>query len=272
MAHLENTSIGIRMEIEDQDKLQIISRDLVPSIKGAMSLSLFKYNDVALAYLFVLTEEEDASGYTSILLKAFERHGYLTYGEKACHNGLNYYLTCLNVQEDDSKEILVQTIKEAYEHADFFAPTEIKLSGEIDFKAITLDGKEIGNEIFKSQSYTIINIWATTCILCMEILPELVKWEKELPDNVQVIYLTAEKEGLASLDRTDLGHKIKEIGLDEKNVLLYDNGFSKLIDTILSATPTTIVVDDKGTIVGDIVLGSYPDKCRMMVNDLLFQS
>lgn len=268
MAKLENSSIGLRMEIDDGKELQIISRDLVPSIKGAMSVSVFNYNKLGLAYLFVLTEKEDSSGYIKILLEAFARHGYSPYGEKITQNGLNYYLACMNVQEDDEKARLVESIKKSYERAVFFDPTVPNLSGNVDFKAITMDGKELGSEIFSSNPYTIINIWATDCILCMEILPELVKWENELPKDVQVFYLTAEKEGLSQLDRSVLDEKINEIGLNPKKVLLYDNGFSRVIDTILSATPTTLFVNDKGKIVGDIVLGSYPDKCREIANEL----
>lgn len=268
MGKLENLSIGLKMDLEDQGQLQIISRDLVPSIKGAMSVSVFNYDKLGLAYLIVLTEEEDRSGYTNILLKAFERHGYSTYGEKISQNGLNYYLTCFNAQEDEQKGSLVKCIKEAYDRAMFFAPTVPELSGNVDFKALTLGGQELGDEIFASKRYTVINIWATTCILCMEILPELVKWENELPDDVQVLYLTAEKEGLANLDMSVLDQKIKEIGMKPENVLLYDNGYSKVIDTILSATPTTLFVNNTGKIEGDIILGSHPEKCRKIANGL----
>lgn len=256
------------MEVETEADLQVISRDLVPSIKGAMSVTVFKYDDVPLAFLIVLTEEEDRTGYVKIMLEAFKRHGYATYSEDVSKNGLRYYLTCLNAQEDDQKALLVQSIKNAYDQAEYFMPVIIELSGNIDFKALTLDGKEVSNDIFKSKAYTIINIWATTCILCIEILPELIKWEKELPEDVQVLYLTAEKEGLANLDRADFDKKIRELGLNPNNVLLYDNGFSKTIDTILSATPTTLFVDTGGNIIDDIIIGSDINKCRSIAEHI----
>lgn len=256
------------MEIEDQDNLQVISRDLVPSIKGAMSITEFKYNDESLAFLIVLTKEEDRSGYVRIILEAFRRRGYSTYGDSISKNGLNYYFTCLNEQEDEPKALLVQNIKKAYDQAEFFVPIAIELSENIDFKALTLDGQEVNREIFTSKPYTVINIWATTCIMCMKILPELVQWEKELPEDVQVLYLTAEKEGLASLDRDDLNQKIQKLGLNPNNVLLYDNGFSKTVDTILSATPTTFFVDASGNIIGDIIIGSDLNNCRSSVEQI----
>lgn len=268
MAHLENTSIGLKMNIEDQDQLQIISRELVPEIKGSMSLSLFNYHKEKLAYLIVLPQEADSFGYTTILLKALGRHGYVTYGDRIQKNGLNYYLTCLSVKEDSQKETLVQNIQKAYDEAEFSVPVAPEIEA-VDFKALTLDGQELGNEIFETKAYTIINIWATTCIFCLEILPGLIEWEKELPENVQALYLTAEKEGIASLDRALLDQKIKELGMCPDHVLLYETGFSKVVDIVLSATPTTFLVDSKGKIVGDIVLGSDVEQCRKLLSDLL---
>lgn len=266
MAHLENPSIGLTMEIDDQGQLEIMSRELVPAIKGAMSLSLFKFQGETLAYLIALTEEDDASGMTSILLKALARHSYAPYGSMISRNGLHYYLTCL--EAEDEKKALVQHIQQAYDSAEFSAPVapEIKT---VDFKAITLDGRVLGNEVFAAKAYTVIHIWTTTCRDCMAVLPSLAKWEQELPENVQVFYLTAEKEGIVSLDRALLDQKIAELGLTPSQVLLYETGFSKVIDIILSATPTTFFLDSAGTVVGDVILGSDEDTCRKILKDLM---
>ena len=268
MAQLVNPSIGLSMEIDDHGQLEIISRDLVPAIKGSMSVSLFNYKGETLAYMIVLTEEADLSGIAVLLLKAFARHGYAHHSSMVSHNGLHYYLTCLKAGEDEQKNALVQSITHAYDSAEFSLPVAPEIRN-IDFKAITLDGQVIGNEVFASKAYTVVHIWATTCKVCLAILPSLVKWEKELPENVQVLYLTAEKDGLASLDRALLDQKIKEFGIDPDHVLLYENGYSKVTDIILSATPTTFFVDERGTLAGDVVMGSVEDTCREILDGLL---
>lgn len=270
MAHLENASIGLKMEIEDQDQLQINSHELVPQVKGSMSVSLFNYNKETLAYMLVMPQEEDKLGYAaSVILRALEKHGYVTYGDRVQKNGLDYYITCLNVKEDANKKALVQSIQKAYDQAEFSVPVAPDIKKAVDFKALTLNGQEIGKEVFEKKDYTVINIWATTCVVCIERIPELIKWEKELPENMQVLYLTAEKEGISNIDHELFNQKIKEFGLSPDNVLLYETGFSKMVDTILSITPTTFIVDPKGNILGDILVGSVVDECRKFASDLL---
>lgn len=256
------------MEIDDQNQLEIISRELVPAIKGSMSVNPFNYQGETLAYMIVLTEEADASGMPALLLKAFARHGYAAHSSMVSRNGLHYYLTCLKDGEDAQKNALVQSIKCAYDSAEFSIPVAPDIS-TVDFKAITLDGRVLGNEVFAKKAYTVIQLWATTCWTCMELLPYLKKWERELPENVQVFYLTAEKQGLASLDRAVLDQKIEQFGIEPDQVLLYDHGFSKVVDIILSATPITFFVDSDGAVVGDVVLGSNPASCRKIMNELL---
>lgn len=268
MTCLSNPSIGLTMEIDDQGQLEIISRELVPAIKGAMSLSLFKLQGETLAYMIALTEEADSSGLTSLLLKALARHSYAAHGGMVSRNGLHYYLTCLEAGEDEQKNALVQSIQRAYDSAEFSVPVPPEI-GTVDFKAITLDGRVLGNEVFASKAYTVIHIWATDCRDCLEILPTLAKWGQELPETVQTLYLTAEKQGIANMDRAVLDQKAAELGLNPDRVLLYENGFSKVIDIILSATPMTVFMDSEGTIVGDVVLGSDEAVCRKIMKDLL---
>lgn len=268
MAHFANPSIGLTMEIDDLGQLEIISRELVPAIKGAMSLSQFKYQGEILAYLVALTEEADASGLPALLLRALARHSYAAHGGMISRNGLHYYLTCLGPGEDAGKNALVESIRRAYDSAEFSAPVAPEL-GTVDFKALTLDGRVLGNEVFASKAYTVIHLWATTCRSCLEILPSLVRWEQELPENVQVFYLTAEKQGIASLDRAVLDQKIAEFGADPDHVLLYETGFSRMIDIVLSATPTTFFVNTEGTITGDVLLGSDENACRRILKELL---
>lgn len=256
------------MEIDDQGQLEIVSRELVPAIKGSMSLSLFQFQGETLAYMITLTEADDASGMTAILLAAFARHSYAAYGGMVSRNGLHYYLTCLEPGEDGQKNALVKSIQRAYDSAEFSVPTAPEI-GTVDFKAVTLDGRTLGNALFASKACTVIHIWTTVCRDCLKILPDLVKWEQEMPETVQTLYLTAEKQGIANMDRALLDQKVAELGLNPDHVLLYETGFSKVIDIILSATPTTFFVDSEGTIVGDVVLGSDETACRKILKDLL---
>lgn len=265
---LENLSIGLKMLIEDGQQLKIDTHNLVPQIEGSMSVNLFDYHGETLVYLIVLTEEADRAGYITLLLQAMRNRGYRTHGDVINRNGLSYYLTCMDAKDDAVKAALIQCIQAAYDAAEFFPPISPAID-TVDFKAITLDGKEVGNEVFAAKDYSIVNVWSTVCKLCLLMLPDLLEWKNELPENVQLLHLTAEREGIAHLDRTLLSQEIEKFGLDPDHVLLYDNGFSKVIDIMLSATPMTFVVDPTGNIVGSVILGPDVEPIKMNVCKLL---
>lgn len=264
---LENLSIGLKMVIDDGQQLQVDIHDLVPQIEGSMSVNLFNYREETLVYLIVLTEEADRAGYITLLLKALQNKGYRTYGDVINRNGFSYHMTCMDVKEDAGKATLIRSIQTAYDAAEFFPPVSPAID-TVDFKAITRDGKEVGNEVFKVKEYTVVNVWSTTCKLCLLVLPDLLEWKKNLPENVQLLHLTAEREGLSHLDRTLLQQEIEKFGLDPDCVLLYDRGFSRAIDTMLSATPMTFVVDSAGHLVGNVILGPDIDPCKKIISEL----
>lgn len=265
---LENPSIGLKMLIEDGQQLKIDMHDLVPQIEGSMSVNLFDYREETLVYLIVLTEEADRAGLMTLLLQAMRNRGYRTYGDVINRNGYSYYMTCMDAEDDAVKAALIRHIQAAYDAAAFFPPVPPAID-TVDFKALTLDGKEVGNEVFAGKAYTIVNVWSTVCRLCLLMLPELLEWKRELPENVQLLHLTAEREGIAHLDRTLLDQEIGKFGLDPEHVLLYDHGFSRTIDIMLSATPMTFVVDAGGNLVGHVILGPDVEPIKTNVCGLL---
>lgn len=62
------------------------------------------------------------------------------------------------------------------------------------FKAKDLDGNEVTDSIFKEKDLTVVNIWGTFCTPCVEEMPELGEWAKEMPDNVQIVGLVCDIE------------------------------------------------------------------------------
>ena len=55
------------------------------------------------------------------------------------------------------------------------------------FEAKTLDGKTFTADDLAKADVTLINFWATYCGYCVDEMPEIAKWAKTLPNNVQVI-------------------------------------------------------------------------------------
>lgn len=126
---------------------------------------------------------------------------------------------------------------------------------KIEFKAKTLDGKEIDSSIFKDNKLTMINLWGTFCGPCIDEMPEIQELYKEVKkDKVNVIGIVSDtpdenNEELAKTILEKKGAKFTNIIPDEKiknNVLKDVKGF-----------PTTVFVDSEGNIVGEPISGAH---------------
>lgn len=55
------------------------------------------------------------------------------------------------------------------------------------FEVTDLEGNPVGesNSIFENTDITVVNCWGTFCTPCIDEMPELEEWTKEMPDNVQ---------------------------------------------------------------------------------------
>ncbi|RDY23348.1 TlpA family protein disulfide reductase [Romboutsia maritimum] len=131
---------------------------------------------------------------------------------------------------------------------------EESLKGTISFKSKTLKGKDIDSSIFKENKLTMINIWGTSCMPCIDEMPELEKLSKEVKsNNVNVIGIVA--------DATDDENKALAKEIVDKKEAKFDNitpdkNLSKWIMENVKGTPTTIFVDKDGKIVGNALVGT----------------
>lgn len=75
------------------------------------------------------------------------------------------------------------------------------------FSTTDMDGKNVTNDIFKDYDLTVVNFWATYCNPCIDELPELAEWKKELPDNVNLIGLLVDVDEKGS-EQYKLAEKI----------------------------------------------------------------
>jgi len=139
-------------------------------------------------------------------------------------------------------------------------------SGEkfTEFKAKTVSGDELTNDVFKSSKLTVVNVWGSWCGPCVAEIPELQKFYESMKDQgVNVI-------GVAQDADTDLD-AVKEV--IEKNKVTYPNLIpeGKLKDFVmtLQAFPTTLLVDSEGNVVAKDLGGKDMAGFTKMVNDQL---
>ena len=135
------------------------------------------------------------------------------------------------------------------------------------FTTKDMDGNKVTNDIFAEYDLTVVNFWATYCNPCIDELPELAEWKKELPDNVNLIGLLVNVDEKGS-DQYKLAEKIiKETGADYQHLLATEE-FDDIISNLVGV-PTTFFVDSTGKIIGEPFAGADVDAYKQTVEDYL---
>ena len=120
-----------------------------------------------------------------------------------------------------------------------------------NFSAKTMSGKTFTQDNFKDYDMTIINVWSTTCMYCLEEMEGLEILYEKLPDNVNFITICTDAGFDMDLAQTILTKKGATfetlIGNKDLNNGLLQN---------LIGTPTTVFVDSAGKLVGKAMVGA----------------
>ena len=136
-----------------------------------------------------------------------------------------------------------------------------------EFSTTDMDGNKVTNDIFADYDLTVVNFWATYCNPCIDELPELAEWKKELPDNVNLIGLLVDVDEKGS-DQYKLAEKIiKETGADYQHLIATEE-FDDMISNLVGV-PTTFFVDSTGKIIGEPFAGADVSAYKQTVEDYL---
>lgn len=132
-----------------------------------------------------------------------------------------------------------------------------------DFNGVDLNGNKYDNSIFEKNDVTVINFWSKDCPPCVEEMPELEKMSKEWKSKgINLIAIpTVIGEGEA-MDETN--KLIKNKGITFPNIYLDEKSGNEILTQLLY-TPTTIVVNKKGEIVGDIIPSAITSEKAMNI-------
>lgn len=122
------------------------------------------------------------------------------------------------------------------------------------FTAVTLDGSSFTQEDIAAKDVTIINFWSLMCGPCVDKMPDLAALDKALPDNVRMVTVCLDGESSEESAKSILS----EAGYEGITLLSGDGDFKGVCDNI-QYTPTTIIVDAGGNLVGDAIIGGQED-------------
>lgn len=128
--------------------------------------------------------------------------------------------------------------------------TDAGLSLLKSFEANCLDGSTFTQDDLAEKDVTVINFWALTCGPCIREMPEIAEFEKSLPDNVQLITVC-----LDGADAEDIVKDVLEEAGYEGITLLDGDGDFAMTCRAIMYTPTTVLVDSEGTMLGDAIIG-----------------
>lgn len=177
-------------------------------------------------------------------------------------------------KEDTNQENTVQPEKEESDAADSKnnevqsnALDEFKVYGKFaEFTTNDINGNEVTESIFANKDLTVVNIWGTFCGPCINEMPELGAWEKELTDNVQIVGLIVDISSTDNETQIAAAKQITEkADVGFVNLIGGNGDFDELIGSIVGV-PTTIFVDKSGNIVGEIIVGADVDRYKSFVN------
>lgn len=124
-----------------------------------------------------------------------------------------------------------------------------------DFRSEDLSGNLVTNEIFTEAELTVVNVWGTFCVPCIEEMPELAEWSDEMPEGVQLIGIVGDIEGKEDTEHLELAKEIAERADVEFVNIIVNDDLTEWMKGVIGY-PTTFFVDQEGNIVGEPVVGA----------------
>ena len=122
------------------------------------------------------------------------------------------------------------------------------------FSAGTLDGGTFTQEDIAAKDVTVLNFWALTCPPCIAEMPDIADFEKALPDNVAM--LTVCLDGYGNED--SVKEVLENAGFEGVTLITGEGDLLDLANNLMY-TPTTVLADSQGALVGEAILGGQAD-------------
>ena len=134
------------------------------------------------------------------------------------------------------------------------------------FKSVDLEGNEVDESIFSKADVTVVNIWGTFCGPCINEMPELAKWNKEMPDNVQIIGILIDVASTDAPEYETARDLVKQTGVEYTNIIACDELYDLLQNVV--GVPTTLFVDSTGKCINEEVIGADVSAYKTIVDNL----
>lgn len=245
------------------------------SLMSELGIFNVRMEKADLYYVLVYPEEvylaeSEADKWTTRFLNEYPA---LEYKEET--NG-DYHYTYLDLTQslDSEKyeeadwEGIEQAIPLCEELIDSIEYMELEMNA-LTFDSVNLDGEQVTDAIFGEKKITVVNVWATYCNPCINEMPELAEWEKELGEDAQILYLCSDivSEDASNLELAET--IVEKSGINRKNVILSLPGTMEEVLMQVTGVPTTFFVDQNGRMMEDYVVGASVPRYKEILKKYL---
>lgn len=128
-----------------------------------------------------------------------------------------------------------------------------------EFTGTDFEGNKVDEGIFKKNKVTVLNFWFNGCSACVNEMPGLEKFNKELKGKeTEIVGVNVRYDDDKELQEAK--EIVKKQGVTYKNITI-DGGdkAKKYLDKIM-AFPTTVLVDQDGNVIGKPISGNIDNE------------
>ena len=118
------------------------------------------------------------------------------------------------------------------------------------FSTTDMEGNTVTQDIFADYDLTVVNIWTTWCIYCINEMPALAQFKTMLPENVNFITLCEE----ASTEMELAEQILQASGANFQTLVANQDMIDQYLYNVYSI-PTTLFLDSNGLPVRSPVVG-----------------
>ncbi|MGL4736915.1 MAG: TlpA family protein disulfide reductase [Cellulosilyticaceae bacterium] len=142
----------------------------------------------------------------------------------------------------------------------------------LQLEAVDFEGEAVQSSIFSDYDATIVNVWYTGCVPCIDEMPYLEKVSQEFKEeNINFIGIATDISD--SDENFALAREIIATqGVTYKNLKpIKDSKFEKECLDKITAFPSTYVVNKEGEIIGGPITGALDDYSKNKIKQLIDQ-
>ena len=145
--------------------------------------------------------------------------------------------------------------------------TEAASGDKISFKTLTLDDREVTQDVFSGYDITIVHVWGTYCQPCISEMGDYAKLYKELPDNVNLIAIVCDVYDGIDRNVSAANSILGDAGAEFTNLRTSDDIYNLISD--LQYIPSSFFVDREGHLIGEKLNGASYSETVAQLNKYL---